>query len=126
MTRELNDLDVAARLVDAIRRDSMEVVSQATKTPPPILLDMCNLARIFNQRVLQFLRLRRVYLKIEPTPAAQCAEWYIAAGSPNAHRFAISGLAGRQTSICGMLTRDTEFLRPAMDKTPRCRNCERS
>jgi hypothetical protein len=87
---------------------------------------MCNLARGFNRNVLHFLRLRRAYLEIESPPDAQCLQWYIVAGSPNAHRFAISGLAGRQTSICGMLSRDTEFLRPATDKVPRCRNCERS
>jgi hypothetical protein len=125
VSRALNDLDVAARLVEAIRSSSMETVSRTTKTPPSILLDMCNLARGFNQSVLHFLRLRRLYLEVEPSSDAQCLQWYIVAGSPNAHRFAISGFAGRKTSICGMLTRDTEFLQPATDKTPHCRNCER-
>jgi len=122
--RELNDLDVAARLVESIRSSSMETVSRSTKTSPAILLDMCNLARGFNQNVLQFLRLRRLYVEIEPLSETQDANWYIVAGSPFSHRFAISG-TGRQRSICGMLSRETEFLLPVTDKIPRCLNCER-
>lgn len=121
---ELNDLDVAARLVTAIHRVSMETVSQRTRTPPPILLDMCNLARGFNRNVLHFLGLRRIYFEIEKTPEAPESAWYAVPGSPFAHRFALVG-AGRHTSACGMLSREPESLQPAALKQTRCRNCER-
>lgn len=118
----LNDLEVAARLTLAINQDGMDAVSIATKTPSNLLLDMCGMTCEFNRRVLDYLKVERVYRELEPSPATE--EWYSAAGSQFSHRFML-GSRGRQRSVCGTVVRHWEFLTPA-PTLKRCSLCEKA
>jgi hypothetical protein len=117
----LNDWEVAARLTLAINQDGMDVVSDATQTPSNLILDICGMARGFNQRVLDYLKVERLYREMEPFP--ETGGWYSVAGSPFAHRFML-GSGGRQRSKCGTVVRHWELLTPA-PTLKRCSLCEK-
>lgn len=59
-SRELNWLDVSARLAYRMMQRGQTQVAAAIGLPVPVLLDMIEGARGFNRRVLRYLGVKRV------------------------------------------------------------------
>jgi hypothetical protein len=121
--RELTRLDVVELLTQKMAKLSADFVAKWTETPKKELLEMLDGKSHFNDKVLRFLRVRKCYITFDESLETRFpTEWMLTSLPGPSHKF-LQDSYGNAVSLCKMMTREAESLRPAPQNHPACRLC---